>query len=202
MPLCCHNCALLSWGSRWIYNLAWMDAPVVPLLHPGELYEAFPQCRAHHHQGSHHKIFSVFLEVFVAEQVGKSFFSPFTNTVVIQGQKLSQGGGVQPVLLLQTQSIILWIFSVHLLGCKPYRLCKRLLESILFLLSTINLRKQQTVRGLPFMHRQGKYIPQITQNPLSRAPDTHSGTSLSLPFCPGLKPSHCCILIPQLLTLS
>lgn len=140
MPLCCqntHNCSLLPWGSRWIYNLACMDAPVAPLHYPGELYEAFPQCRANHHQGSHHKMFSVFLEVFVAEQlVDKPFFSSFTNTVVIQGQKLRQGVGVQPVLLSQTQSIILWISIVHLLVCKPHRLCKRLLESILFLLST------------------------------------------------------------------
>lgn len=148
MLLCCQtrpSCSLLSWGSRWIYNLACMDAPVAPLPHPEELYEAFPQYRAHHHQGSHHKMFSVFLEVFVAEQLlDKPFFSPFTNTVVIQGQKLSQGVDVQPVLLLQTRSIILWISMVHLLGCKPYRLCKRLLESILFLLSTANLlRKQQ-----------------------------------------------------------
>lgn len=118
------------------------------------------QCRANRHQGSHHKMFSVSLEVFVAQQLlDKPVFSLFTNTVVIQGQKLSQGVGVQPVLLLQTQSIILWISIAHLLVCKPHRICKRLLESILFLLSTINLlRKQQTVRGLPFVHSQGKYI--------------------------------------------
>lgn len=86
--------------------------------------------------------------------------SPHPQTVMIQGQKLSQAAGVQPVLLLQTQRIILWISILHLLDCKPYGLCKRLQESILFLLSTINLlRKQQTARGLLFMHKQGKCIP-------------------------------------------
>lgn len=81
LPNTTHNCSLLPWGSRWIYNFARMDAPVAPLHHPGELYEAFPQCRANLHQGSSHKRFSVSLEVFVAEQLlDKPFFSPSTNS--------------------------------------------------------------------------------------------------------------------------
>lgn len=172
LPNTTHNCSLLPWGSRRIYNFACVDAPVAPLEHPGELYEAFPQCRADRHQGSSHKRFSVSLEVFVAEQpLDKSFFSPSTNIVVIQGQKLSQAAGVQPVLLSKTERIIVWISILHLLDCKLYRLCKRLQESILFLLSTMNLlRKQQTVRGLVFMHKQGKCIPQMHTQPSLQGP--------------------------------
>lgn len=56
-------------------------------------------------------MFPVSLEMFVAEQlVDKPFFSP--STAVIQGQKQSQGVGVQPVLLSQTQSIVLSILWI------------------------------------------------------------------------------------------